>query len=141
MAAPPLLAGAAKVTVAAVSPAVAVPMVGAPGTMALTGNVCDTVAAAFHAPLPAWSALMLQEPAVTKVRRPPDVMVHTPVVVDVNETGNPDVALAPSVGEVPKFCAPGLANVMLWVPLGTTALDAAEGALVPTALVAVTVKV
>ena len=44
--APPLLAGAVKVTLACALPAVAVPTVGAPGTMALTVKVCDTVGAA-----------------------------------------------------------------------------------------------
>ena len=48
MAEPPLLAGAVNVMVACVLPAVAVPMVGAPGTMALMANVWDTVVAAFH---------------------------------------------------------------------------------------------
>ena len=43
---PPLDAGAVNVIEACVSPAVAVPMEGAPGTMALTVNERDTVAAA-----------------------------------------------------------------------------------------------
>ena len=97
--------------------------------------------AAFQAPLPAWSASMVQEPGVTKVSAPPAVMVHTPPVDDVNVTGSPDVEVALSVGVVPKFCAPGLPNVIVWLPLGVTALDAADDTLVPTALVAVTVKV
>jgi uncharacterized membrane protein YqaE (UPF0057 family) len=46
MLAPPLLAGAVKVMVACVLPAVAVPMVGAPGTTALTVNVWLTSGAA-----------------------------------------------------------------------------------------------
>jgi hypothetical protein len=51
--APPLLVGAVKVTVAAVSPAVAVPIVGAPGTTALTVNVWLTCGAAEKLPFPA----------------------------------------------------------------------------------------
>ena len=50
---PPLLAGAEKVTEAWVSPAVAAPMFGALGTMALTVNVRLTVDAAFQVPFPA----------------------------------------------------------------------------------------
>ena len=46
MAEPPLLAGAVKVTLACALPAVAVPMVGAPGTTAETLKDCVTVAAA-----------------------------------------------------------------------------------------------
>ncbi|MNU98234.1 hypothetical protein D3C71_883390 [compost metagenome] len=53
MALPPVKDGDANVTVAWVLPAVAVPMVGAPGTTALTVKVCVTVVAAFHAGLPA----------------------------------------------------------------------------------------
>src|SRR3989344_887167 len=117
MEAPPVLAGAVKPTEAWVSPAVAVPMVGAPGTTALTAKERDSVGAAFQAPLPAWSASMVQEPGVM--------------------TGSADVEVALSVGVVPKFCAPWLPNVIVWLPLGVTALDAADDTLVQTALVAV----
>ena len=40
----------------------------------------DTVGAAFQAPLPGWSASMVQEPAVTKLKVPEGVMVQTPTV-------------------------------------------------------------
>lgn len=119
----------------------AVPMVGAPGTTAFTVKVWATVGAAFQATLPLWSASIVQLPAVTKVSAPPLVIVHTPVVDDENVGVSVDVAVADSVGVVPKFCAPGLAKVMTWEPLGVTALDAAEAVLVPTPLVAVTVNV
>ncbi len=76
-----------KLTAAWASPAVAVPMVGAPGAMALTLKVCPTWGAALVAASPGWSALMVQLPAVTKVSVPVGVMVHTPVVVDVKLTG------------------------------------------------------
>src|SRR6478672_13444631 len=88
MTVPPVLAGGVKLTVAAVLPAVAAPMVGAPGTMALTVNVRETVGAAFQAVLPDWSASMVQLPAVTNVSAPPEVMVHTLPVDDVNVTGS-----------------------------------------------------
>ena len=111
--APPVDAGAVNVTVASVSPAVAVPIVGAPGVIALTVKVWLTVVAAFQARAPAWSASMVHEPAVTKVRVPPLVTVQTPVVLDENVGVRLEVAVAERVGLVPKFCAPGLAKVMV----------------------------
>src|SRR5579884_3067678 len=141
MDAPPLEAGAVKVTDAWVSPAVAVPIVGAPGTTALTVNDCVTVGAAATVPLPAWSALIEQLPALTNVTAPPDVIVHTPVVVDVNVTVSVELAVALKVGVVPKFCAPGLLNVIVCAAFGVTEFDAAEAEPVPTEFVAVTVNV
>ncbi|MNV16947.1 hypothetical protein D3C71_1077210 [compost metagenome] len=98
------------------------------------------------AALPAWSASMVQLPAVTKVSMPPEVTVHTPVVDEENSTANPDVAETPlpridKSGAVPKACVPGSAKVMVWLALGVALLLALEAALVPLALVAVTVKV
>ena len=72
---------------------------------------------------------------------PPEVIVQTPVVEEVNVGIRPEEAVADKVGVVPKFCAPGLAKVMVWVPFGVTAAEAAEAAPVPARLVAVTVKV
>ena len=141
MAAPPLEPGAVKVTLACVSPAVAVPMVGAPGTTAATLKERLTVGAALNAPLPAWSALIVHVPTVTKVKAPPEVMVHTPVVDEVKLTVRLDVEVALKVGVVPKFCAPGLVKVMVWLALGVTLLDALEAEPVPAELAAVTVKV
>ena len=139
--APPVKAGAVKLTEACASPAVAVPMVGAPGTTAATVNVCDTVVAAAYVPLPAWSALMVQLPALIKVSAPPLVIVHTAVVVDVNATVRPELDVAVSVGVVPKFCVPGLAKVIVCVAFGVTLLDGDDAGPVPSALVAVTVNV
>ena len=116
-------------------------MVGAPGTTALTVNDRLTCDAAAKLPLPAWSAWMVQVPVVTKVSAPPLVMVHTPVVPDVKVGVRPEVAVALRVGEVPKFCAPGLLKVMVWLAAGVTLLEAAEALPVPAELVAVTVKV
>jgi hypothetical protein len=84
---------------------------------------------------------MVQEPAVTKLKAPPLVIVHTPVVPEVNVTVRPEVELALSVGVVPRACAPGLLKVMIWLALGVTLVDAADAAPVPAELVAVTVKV
>ena len=84
---------------------------------------------------------MVQVPVVTKLSVPPVVMVHTPVVAEVKLTVKLDVAVADSVGDAPKFCAPGLLKVIDCVPLGTTLFEAAEAGPMPFALVAVTVKV
>jgi hypothetical protein len=83
----------------------------------------------------------VQVPAVIKVRLPPLVTVHTPVVDDENVTVRPEVAVADNVGDVPKFCVPGLLKVMVWLAFGVTLLDAADAGPVPTELVAVTVNV
>ena len=55
---------------------------------------------------------MVQVPAVTKVRVEP-LTVHTPVVDELKLTAKPDVELADKLGDVPKFCAPGLAKVIV----------------------------
>src|SRR3569623_69408 len=52
---------------------------------------------------------MVQVPVETKVSAPPEVIVQTPVVLDVRLTVSPDVAVAVNVGVVPKFWPPGLA--------------------------------
>jgi hypothetical protein len=141
MALPPLELGAVKPTVAWVFPATAVPMVGALGTTALTVKLRGTCGAAKNAALPAWSALMVQVPAVTKVNTPPAVMVHTDVVADVNVGVKVDVAVAVNIGLVPKFCAAGFAKVIVCGAIGVTLLDAAEAMPEPTALRAVTAHV
>ena len=74
---------------------------------------------------------------------PPAVMVQTPVVELVRDTAYPAPAdeNADSVGEVPKFCEPGLLKVIVWGEAGVTELDAADAAPVPALFVAVTVNV
>ena len=83
---PPVLNGATNATLAWVSPAIATVLVGAPGTTALTMKDRLTWGAGRKEESPAWSALIVQVPAVTKVRMPPEVMVHTPGVAEVNVT-------------------------------------------------------
>ena len=83
----------------------------------------------------------MQLPALTSVRAPLEVIVQTAVVDDVKVGVNPDDAVAVNVGVVPRFWGPGLANVIVWVPFGVTAFDAADGAPVPAELAAVNVKV
>lgn len=141
IATPPLLAGAVKLTVASVSPAVAVPIVGAPGTTALTVNDWLTCVAARYDAVPSSSARIVQVPAVTKVSAPLLVIVHTPVVADENVTVSVDVAVAVNTGVVPKFCAPGLLNVMVFDAFGVTLFDAADALPVPALFSALAVKV
>jgi len=85
--------------------------------------------------------LIVQLPAVTNARAPVEVIVQTPVVDDVNVGVDPDDAVAVTVGVVPKFCAPGFVNVIVWPALGVTALDALESTPVPAEFVAVAVNV
>ncbi|WP_211209726.1 hypothetical protein, partial [Uliginosibacterium gangwonense] len=54
---------------------------------------------------------------------------------------SPEPEVAVNVGVVPKFCAPGLAKVMVCDVLGVTLFEAAEAEPVPALFVAVTVKV
>ncbi len=55
---------------------------------------------------------MVQVPVVRKVAAVP-LTVQTFVVVEVNETGSPEEAVAASASGVPTTCAPGLANVIV----------------------------
>src|SRR3569623_532964 len=141
MALPPFEAGAEKLTEACALPAVAVPIAGAPGTTPLTLNERRTVEAAKKLLLPAWSASIVHVPVVTKVNAPPLVTVQTPVVLAVKLTVSPESLVAAKVGVVPKFCAPGVANVIVWAPFGVTVFEAAEALPVPALLVAITMKV
>ena len=85
--------------------------------------------------------MMVQLPADTKVNAPPEVIVQTPVVAEVNATVKFEVEVADNVGVVPKFCVPGLAKVMVWPAAGVIEFDAAEACPVPAMFVAVTVNV
>ena len=73
----------------------------------------------------------------TKVSMPPDVTVHTAVVVALKATGRLELAVAVSVGVVPKVWSPGFVNVMLWVccPFTSTPVVAATFAKFSTTLV------
>ena len=84
---------------------------------------------------------MVQVPVVTNVSDPPLVIVHTPVVEDVNDTANDEVEVAVKVGVVPKFCAPGFANAMVCDGKGATEFEVCDAELAPALFVAVTVNV
>jgi hypothetical protein len=141
MLAPPFDAGGVKLTVAVVSPAATVPIVGAPGKTAFTVKVWLTVGAGIYISSPAWSALIVAVPDFKNVRTPSLVTVHTPVLEEVKVTGSPDEAVAVRVGDVPKFCVPGLAKLMVCEYFGVTLFEAADGEPVPSLFVAVTVNV
>jgi hypothetical protein len=83
---------------------------------------------------------MVQLPVVTKLKAPPLVIVHTPVVDELKLGVKLELAVALSVGVVPKFCAPGLLKVMVCAALGVALFDALEAEPVPAELVAVTLK-
>ena len=108
-------------------------------TAAFTAKVCSTCAAARFALSPAWSAWIVQFPALTNASKPPVVIVQTPGVAELNATVS--VAVAVSVGVVPNTCGPGLLNVIVCGAFGVTEFEAADAAPVPTLFVAVTVNV
>lgn len=84
---------------------------------------------------------MLALPALRNVTTFP-LTVHTSGVLLVKVTVSPEVESASSIGLVPKFCAPGLVNVIVCVDFGVTLFDAADEELVSASLfVAVTVNV
>ena len=139
--APPLDMGAVNATVADVTLAIAAaPIVGAPGATEATANDTETCEAASVVELPAWFASMLQVPADTNARTPP-LIVHTPVVDDVNVTVRAKSEVAVSVGVVPKFLVPGFANVINCTAIGVTDADATDAADVPPLFEAVAVNV
>ena len=84
---------------------------------------------------------MVQVPTVTKLNKPPLVMVQTLGVDEVKVGAKPESDVAVKVGEVPKFCDPGLRKVSVWIALGVIGLDALEAGPKPTAFSASTVKV
>ena len=108
-----MLEGAVNVMKACVFPPVAVPIVGAPGAIALMANVWETVVAAFQALSPLCAATIVQLPAETRVMAPTPVMVQMPGVVELKLTASPELAVAERVGVVPKFWGPGFAKVMV----------------------------
>ena len=139
--APPVEAGAVNATDACPLLAVAVPIVGAPGTTAETVKDLLTRVAALYEPSPIWSALIVQVPVVMNVSDPPLVIVHTPEVDDVKATVKLESEVADNVGVVPKFCVTGFAKVIDWASFGVTLDEATEATDGPTLFVAVTVKV
>ena len=92
----------------------AVPIDGAPGATASTAKLWLTAVAASQVLLsPAWVALMLQLPTLTNVKAPALVMVHTAVVLELKLTVRLELAVALSVGDVPKFWLLGWVKVMV----------------------------
>jgi len=145
---PPFDAGAVNVTAACALPAVAMPIVGAPGTVPGVTRFEGAEAG----PLPAALVAVTVKMYAVPLARPPTVMGDAaPLAVipagdDVTvydvmgeppfDTGavNVTVACALPAAALPMVGAPGTAA-------GVTLFDGAEGGPTPTALVAVTVKV
>ncbi|MDP3820014.1 MAG: hypothetical protein Q8R33_00930 [Burkholderiales bacterium] len=70
-------------------------------------------------PLPAWVAPMLQGPALTSVNAVP-LTVHTPGVVDSNDTARPEVEVAIRAAViVPSVWLPGEMKEMVWAAAAT----------------------
>ena len=83
----------------------------------LTVNDCCTWGAAFQLALPAWLALIVQVPTVTKVTVVPE-MVQTLVVAEVKATVRPEEAVALSVsGPSSKRLSASAVKVIVWFPL------------------------
>ena len=81
-------------------------------------------------------------PDAKNVSAPPGVMEHTPFIGVEKKTDNPVASVdAVSVGVVPKFCAPGLLNVIVCAARGVTLFEAFDAGPVPALLVALTVNV
>jgi hypothetical protein len=147
MAAPPSLAGGVKLTVAWALPAVAVPIVGAPGVVAgvtlLDADEAGPVPAAFVAVTVKVYAVPFVRPvtvhgevAQVPVCPPEDVAVYEMIAEPPLLAGGVKVTAAcalPPVA-VPIVGAPGTVA-------GVTLLEAADAGPVPTAFAAVTVKV
>jgi hypothetical protein len=147
---PPLLAGAANVTLACAFPAVAVPMVGAPGIVAgvtlfdaadagpvpsaLVAVTAKVYAVPFASPV---TVIEVQGAAQVPVNPPgEEVAVYERIAEPPSLAGAEKATLAcalPAVA-VPMTGAPG-------APCGVTLFDAAEAAPVPAEFVAVTVNV
>jgi hypothetical protein len=150
MAEPPLLTGAENVTEACALPAVAAPIVGAPGTVA--GVTLFDAADAGPVPTP-FVAMTVKVYAVPFVRPSTVMEVHGAAHVPVKPPGE-DIAVYDVIAEPPLLagavkatlaCAlPAVAVPMVGAPgivAGVVLFDAADAGPVPSALVAVTVKV
>ena len=59
--------------------------------------------------------MIVHVPKVRKVNTPPEVIVHTPDVEDVNVTGKLESEDATKAGLVPKLFEPGFAKVIIWL--------------------------
>lgn len=73
--------------------------------------------------MPAWLASTLHAPAATSVKVVP-LTVQTLLVVDANETGSPELAVADSAGDaVPTVGLAGAVKVtvMVWASKGAAA--------------------
>ena len=87
-------------------------MVCASSAAAATVNEFEAGRAGAYTALPAWLALTVQVPAASSVNTVP-LTLHTLWVVDSNNTGKPEVAVASSgAGALPSVWLPGDAKLM-----------------------------
>lgn len=94
--------------------------VGTGPELGATVNDLVTLTAALYVALPLWSALRLQVPDASNTKVLP-LTVQTTGVVEVIETGRPELEVATNAGvTVPMVWLPGDAKVMVWVVNGGT---------------------
>src|SRR5215472_9405424 len=87
----------------------------APAPFDVTGftwNDCVTARAGAKPALPPWEAVIVQVPGATVVTVEPDT-VHTGGVLEVNDTGSPEVADAAKVSGVPTLTPGGWLKVIV----------------------------
>jgi hypothetical protein len=77
--------------------------------------------------LPAWFATILHVPVVTPVTVDPEI-VQMLVVIDVNVTVRPELAVALTVPVPPTDTAGAVPKVIVWLPLPTVMLWVTCGA-------------
>jgi hypothetical protein len=136
---PPFELGEVNAIDAWVLPAVAVPIVGAPGTVPTIPKDWVTFVAAKYWALPDWLATIVQVPSETIESAFPET-VHTFGVFEESTTDSPDVAEAVSVTVAAENdCVPGFVKLIDWLACPETVnVNAWVGE--PLALVAVTVN-
>jgi hypothetical protein len=88
-----------------------------------------TFVAALYSLFPAWLAVMVHVPALSNVTMLP-LTVHTVVVVDANDTGSPDDAVAVNVNVdwVKATVRGSAAKVMVWATFLTVKFRLTFGA-------------
>jgi hypothetical protein len=149
MALPPLLLGAVKVTLAWALPGVAVPIVGAPGavglgvTLLLVAEAAPTPMALVAVTVKVYAVPLVRPATVTGLLVPVPVMLPGLEVAVYKVIGAPPLELG-AVNHTAALTLPPTGTPMVGAPgtvPGVTLLLATDAGPVPTALVAVTVKV
>lgn len=112
---PPFELGAVNATEAWALPAVAAPIVGAPGMVPTMPNDWLTLVAARYCALPDWLATIVQVPSETIESALPDTE-HTLGVFEDRTTDKPDVAVAVRLTVAAEnVWVPGLTKLIVWL--------------------------